>query len=112
MRNNMERNTYRTRGIEVFSKLTATRPKGPAVRSPGRNAGEIEHIEIERQRRGTPVSQMELVPHLRRSFFCGDVIPASRPGLLTAGPSGLLYYSINASFETVSFVISRKDGDL
>jgi len=61
------------------------RPDGPAVRSPGREAGEIGCDNHERRRCGTAG-----VPVLRTSDYAVSESPPSRAaGLFTAGPSAL-----------------------
>src|SRR5207247_10779339 len=60
------------------------RPDGPAVRSPGREAGEIGCDNHERRRCGTAG-----VPVLRTSDYAVSESPPSRAGLFTAWPSAL-----------------------
>ncbi len=62
------------------------RPEGPGLSSQGRQAVVSGVSSIERWRRGTmvPVNAAPLT-----LMFCAIAFPASRPGLLTVGPSGL-----------------------
>jgi hypothetical protein len=52
------------------------------------NSSTHKHKQRFRQWRLAPPAKV-LVPHLRRSLFICEFHPASRPGLLHAGPSGL-----------------------
>src|SRR4029453_14790972 len=50
------------------------------------------------------------VPRLRRSGFAFIIIPASRPGLRTAGPSGLFqWFRISHACEFKAFDAARAD---
>jgi hypothetical protein len=62
------------------------RPEGPAVRRPGRKAGIRFRMKIEHRRRGTIEFSGAAPSVLHLSAI---PIPALRPGLFIAGPSGL-----------------------
>jgi len=75
------------------------RPEGPVVNSPGREAGVAGKVMLSAE--GAALEAL-WVTRLRRSASRVSVIPASRPGLLTAGPSGLiLWIVITAVFRFV-----------
>ena len=72
------------------------RPEGPVVNSPGREAGAAGRAMLSAE--GAAL-EILWVPRLRRSDSRLSATPASRPGLLTAGPSGLnLWIVITAAF--------------
>jgi hypothetical protein len=57
------------------------RPKGPAVRSPGRKAGVQRSLAPSAEGAALSYNQIELVSHLRRSSSSSNLDPG-----LTAGP--------------------------
>ena len=70
----------------VCLETMVLRPEGPTVRRPGRKAGIPFRMKIERRGRGTIEFSGAAPSALRLSAI---FIPALRPGLFIAGPSGL-----------------------